>query len=101
MVRSLREEQLVYVIADAAGPLRSCAETILKLRDNMVKSPKEALQHIVKSFAEPGWDEVLDRLSEAREKASLPPGTAAPVVFKLMELADRMRAQAEIIPQEG
>jgi predicted nucleotidyltransferase len=40
VARSLREEQLGAVIADVAGPLRSCASTLLELEGAPASSPK-------------------------------------------------------------
>ena len=95
MLRSLREEQLVMVIADATGPLRACAATILELKEKITKPPKEALQDIVHSFSESQWEDTLTRLSQARGTRMLPPGIAGPTLFKLIELADRLRSQVE------
>lgn len=44
VLRSLRQEQLALVVADAAGPLRSSAATLLELEGQAVSSPREALR---------------------------------------------------------
>lgn len=93
--RGLREEQLVATIADAAGPLRSCAATLLELEGLTASSAKDALQQISSSL--PGAEkrnEEIHLISEAREKRSLPPGVAAPTLFHLIELARLMWARA-------
>ena len=93
--RGLREEQLVATIADVAGPLRSCAATLLELEGAGAPSAKEALQQI--SVSLPGAEkrnEDLNLISEARERQSLPPGVAAPTLFHLIELARLMWARA-------
>lgn len=93
--RGLREEQLVATIADTAGPLRSCAATLLELEGASAPSAKDALQQISASL--PGAEkpnEVLHLISEARERQSLPPGVAAPTLFQLIELARLMWARA-------
>lgn len=90
--RSLREEQLSNVIADAAGPLRSCASTLLDLEGRRASSPKEALEQIASSSAAAAHDVQL--ISEARQKHNLPPGAAAPALFHLIELAHTMWARA-------
>ncbi|OGX13302.1 MAG: hypothetical protein A2351_05910 [Omnitrophica bacterium RIFOXYB12_FULL_50_7] len=96
MLSSLREEQLAIIIADSTGPLRACAATILELKEKIQKAPKEALQHLVHGFSDTkNWDEVLMHLSEARETRALPQGVAGPTLFKLIELANRMRSQIE------
>lgn len=89
--RGLREEQLVATIADAAGPLRSCAATLLELEGVSAPSAKEALQQISSSL--PG-NEDLQLVSEARQRHALPAGAAAPTLFHLMELARLMWVRA-------
>jgi hypothetical protein len=39
VAKSLQEEQLALIIADVAGPLRSCAAILLKLKDGVVTTP--------------------------------------------------------------
>lgn len=93
--RGLREEQLVATIANAAGPLRSCAATLLELEGMTVPSAKEALQQISSSL--PGAekrDEELHLISEARQKQTLPKGVAALTLFHLIELARLMWVRA-------
>jgi predicted nucleotidyltransferase len=93
--RGLREEQLVATIADAAGPLRACAATLLELEGVTAPSAKDALQQLSSSL--PGAEkrnEELDLLSEARKRQDLPPGIAAPTLFHLIELARLMWARA-------
>lgn len=93
--RGLREEQLVATIADAAGPLRSCAATLLELEGISTPSAKDALQQISSSL--PGAEkrnEEVQLITQAREKRSLPAGVAAPTLFHLIELARLMWARA-------
>ena len=93
--RGLREEQLVAAIADTAGPLRSCAATLLELEGMTAPSAKEALAQISSSL--PGAEkrnQELQLISEARQKQSLPPGVAAETLFHLIELARLMWVRA-------
>ena len=93
--RGLREEQLVAIIADAAGPLRSCAATLLELEGGTAPSAKDALQQISSSL--PGAEkrnEELQLVSEARQTQTLPPGVAALTLFHLIELARLMWVRA-------
>jgi predicted nucleotidyltransferase len=90
--RSLREEQLSTVIANAAGPLRACASTLLELEGRPASSPKEALEQIASSSKVAAHDVQL--ISEARQRHTLPPGAAAPALFHLIELAHTMWARA-------
>jgi hypothetical protein len=89
---SLREEQLPAVVADAAGPLRAAAASLLELEGRAVESPKSALAQVARELGT--GDEVLSRMSQAREAGTLPPGTAGAVVFDLMALAAAMRGRA-------
>jgi predicted nucleotidyltransferase len=95
--RSLREEQLALVVADAAGPLRSCATTLLELEGNPAPSPREAFARLVDSFAEPGWGRLAAAVSDARERRRLPAGDGGRVLFQLIETAQRMRDRARAL----
>ena len=98
IARGLREEQLVAVIADLAGPLRSCAGALLELEGKPVESAKEALQQFAASLPEgPARVEEISRISEARQQRTLAPGTAAPTLFHLIELASSMRARVDAL----
>jgi predicted nucleotidyltransferase len=96
-----REERLAVSVADAAGPLRSCAATLLELQGRPAGSGKEALARLTAETAGDRLDETLRRLSEARETRMLPPGTAAPALLDLVDLAQRLRALVEAMPREA
>jgi predicted nucleotidyltransferase len=98
LARGLREEQLVRIIADTAGPLRSCAATLLELEGHQAESPKEALRQVASSLPD-GLVHANDisRISEAREKQRLPPGVAGPTLFHLIELARKMWLRADAL----
>ena len=91
IARGLREEQLVAMIADMAGPLRSCAASLLELEGRPAASPKEALQQVAASLPDgPAREEEISLISEARDRKALAPGVAAPTFFHLIELARSM-----------
>ncbi len=92
---SLREEQLAVAIADMAGPLRAAAATLLELEGHSAASPKEALELVAQSIQGSNWAEALALISQARETRSMPAGSAGPVMFQLMALADAMRLRTE------
>jgi predicted nucleotidyltransferase len=92
---SLREEQLAGVIADAAGPLRSAAATLLELGGRKVASPKAALDEIAQSMQDANATPVANYLTEARQTHALPAGAAGPVMFQLMAIAEALRSRAE------
>lgn len=92
---SLREEQLVIVIAEVAGPLRAAASTLCELEGHPAGSPKEALRRVAASVDGSDWSSTLGSVSQARESRSLPAGTAPVTVFHLMKLCEAMRVRAE------
>ena len=111
IARSLREEQLTTIIAETAGPLRSCASTLLELEGRAASSPKEALEQVAASLAKGSAggdlgdtraaethlraDETHLRLiTEARQRNALPPGAGAGALFHLIELVQAMWARA-------
>lgn len=87
---SLREEQLAHVVADMAGPMRACAVSILALEGKAAPSPREALAAILAEKDSPSGVEVVKLIDTVRREGSLPPGTAGPLIFTLMELAEFM-----------
>lgn len=92
-LRSLREEQLVRVIADAAGPLRASAAALLELEGKGARPPKEALQEV----AGPAEADLLRHLSETREAQHLPPGVAGPTLLAMAELARALYDRAALL----
>ncbi len=85
VLRSLREEQLVELIAEVAGPLRSCASTLLELEGSPAASPKDALET---------FSTDVQLISEARQRHALPKDMAAPLLFHLIDLARAMWSRA-------
>src|SRR5258708_6332739 len=83
---SLNEEQLALVIAEAASPLRSAAASLLALETGATVEPREALLRIVAELGDTTLSAALDTVHEARERGTLPPGTAEPAVFALIEI---------------
>lgn len=95
VARSLREEQMSALIADTAGPLRSCASTLLELEGAPAASAKEALEQVSASLPDgPARAEDIQLISEARQRHALPSGVAAPALFHLLELARAMWGRA-------
>ena len=98
VARSLREEQLVALIADVAGPLRSCAATLLELEGAPAASPKEALEQVSASLPDgPARAEDIQLISEARQRQALPKDVAARALFHLIDLARAMSARAAVL----
>jgi len=82
--RAGRDEQLVSLVADMAGPLRSAAAAAARARNSPAASPKEALERVA------GSSDAVASLSSARENETLPAGSAPAIVFSLLEIAGRM-----------
>ncbi len=95
--RGSTPERVSGLIADSAGPLRSCAATILELEGKPAPPPKEALVNFVTSLGEPGWDKVLAHISETREQEFLSPDVADATLFRLIDLAGWLRARVEVL----
>ena len=85
LLQSLRDEQAVLAVADAAGPLRACAAALLDLQSMPASSPKEALENIVASLPGNDWKETLEHVSAARENRLLAPGLAGPTLLRLID----------------
>jgi predicted nucleotidyltransferase len=90
--RSLDEDRLPLVVAEAAAPLRTAAASLLELQGRSAASPKAALRELVAGLGEPQWEATLARMSEARERVVLPPGQAAETLLAVIALAGRLRA---------
>lgn len=88
---SLREEQLALVIADAAGPLRSSAASLLQLEGQPALAPKEALEKVVGEMNDALLAATLQDVSAAREDRQLSPGKAAPALMNLIQMTRRLR----------
>lgn len=92
---SLREEQLVPVITDAAGPLRVAAAALLALQGQSVASPREALERVAASAHDVEFLAAVGSLHAARQALKLPAGKAGTHLRALARLADYLRGQLE------
>jgi hypothetical protein len=93
VARGARHEQLALLVADAAGPLRSAAASLVELEGEAAASPKAALEKFAGSVGEPAG--TLADLSQIRETRQAPPGVAVAVLFRLLDLAQKLHARAE------
>ncbi len=92
---SLREEQLVPIIADSTGPIRACAATILALEGNKQSNPKEALQVLTGQFVGQNWSDILNNMSTAREQKELKSGEASATLLGLLDLLKFMHERLQ------
>lgn len=85
---SLREEQLVPVIAAAASPLRAAALALLEMRGEAGSmSPREALLKVAADSGKEEFVSAIAALPHAREDLALPAGEAGPTLLHLSTLA--------------
>ncbi len=92
---SLREEQLALVIAEAAGPLRAAAASLLQLEGHPAASPRAALEQLVATFHDEKLDVLLKEMSIARELRQLEHGHAAASMMSLIALTQQLRERAD------
>jgi len=83
---SIRDEQLVPVIADSAGPLRSAAAALARLEGMPAPSPREALANLA-GEAGAEYAAAVANLSRAREASTLSAGNAGATLLALSRLA--------------
>lgn len=95
---SLREEQLVRVLAEAAGPLRASAAALLKLQGKPAAAPREALESVAAATRDETFIQAVALLPLAREQQRLPPGTGGPALLALSQLASHLRLALEGAP---
>jgi len=98
--RSLREEQLDLVIAQAIGPLRSSAAALLELRGTPAVSNQQAFERVGSEFALPDWPQTLASLSATQESRLTARGEGARLFFQVLDLAQRMHSLAEALSGE-
>ncbi|HVK56616.1 MAG TPA: nucleotidyltransferase domain-containing protein [Burkholderiales bacterium] len=89
------EEQLALVVADATGPLRSIAASLLQLEGHPALAPKEALVHVVQQLEDSVLSEVLPEMSMAREERQLKPGKAATTLMSMLRLIASIRGRID------
>jgi predicted nucleotidyltransferase len=89
--RAAREEQLPALIADAVGPLRASAATLLALQGEAVASPKGALERVVTGWGDEAYGSVLPRFSLLREGQALQPGEGRVLLLATIGILERMR----------
>ncbi len=53
--------------------------------------------NIAASFPEGGWEAALAHISDAREERELPVALADQTLFRMMELAARLRARVDAV----
>jgi hypothetical protein len=88
------------VAANAAGPLRVAATTLRDLTSQPPLAPREALAAFVDDERIPGGDQVVARISEARDHP-LGDGAAQATIVGMIGLADALRRKAAALREDG
>ena len=84
-------EKLAYAAAEAIGPLRAAAATLLSLRDGEMLSPRDALCRLADAA---GQGPALDLVSEARDSGTVPPAGGAAALLAAIALAEFVHGAA-------
>jgi hypothetical protein len=98
--RSLREEQLNLVIAQAIGPLRSSAAALLELQGTPADSSQLAFERTGASLGLANWSQTLASLFATQESGLMAPGESPRLFSQVLDLARRMHSQAEELSGE-
>lgn len=93
-LHSQHEERLILLLADAAGPLRASAAEIIELEGSAAPAPREALKQVSLTLVDGEWDETLAAISRARTTKAIEPGTAGPLLLKVIDLASQLLGRA-------
>lgn len=88
------DERLALAVAQAAGPLRACAATLLTLEGADAQDPKAALSTLALRLDKDSGP-LLAWISEARETTLLCQASASTALFDLSELAGKLSGHAE------
>jgi hypothetical protein len=89
---SLYDDQMALAAAEAMGPLRACAATLLTLEGEARVAPREALSRVADAA---GSAAALATITEARERGGVPKTGGALALLGAIEIADGIEARAE------
>jgi Nucleotidyltransferase domain len=85
-------DQLALAAADAVGPLRAAAATLLMLESGAAVEPRAALERVA---AEDGKTAALEALVAARQKGSAATGSGAATILGAIALAAALEERAQ------
>lgn len=100
VARSLRTEQLILVIARAAGPLRASAAALLDLEGHPAASAQQAFEQLGAELTPTNWPQTLALLNAAQDSRLSPTSEAPSLFFSLLDLACLMRSRAQALSGE-
>jgi hypothetical protein len=82
---------MALAAAEAVGPLRACAATLLTLEGEAPVAPREALERVVGA----GGVAALAAITQARERGSASGAGGAAALLGAVEIAAGIEARAE------
>jgi predicted nucleotidyltransferase len=88
------EERLAQLLADATGPIRAGAATLVSFKDGRHLAPKAALEDL---FAGGEWAECLSGLSAVHRDEHLPPGATRRLFGDALRLLESLSAMANAL----
>jgi predicted nucleotidyltransferase len=88
------DDQLLGVITDAAGAMRSAAGTLRELEGQSRIPSRDALTQLAQSAGDERFTDAMAQMSAARERGILDPGVPRQTVLALIDLAGYMHDRA-------
>lgn len=88
-------DQTLLLIADAIGPLRTCAVSILELEGQGGLSPKAAFEKLMDLFGQAQWKALPKHFSAIREAKTPVNPTPDEVAAQVLDVAAAMRERVE------
>lgn len=92
---SIYPDQLVSVIAEATGPLRSYASILLDLEKKKYSTSKEALQLFSARVPGDRWPQILSLMSHAREEKAISAEEASDAMLGMLQLLEAMKKRIQ------
>ena len=93
-VASLRQEQLVNIMNEFSGPLRSCAFSIADIAGTSPKNPKQAMASFLESYFPDRAKTMGQTISTIREESGLSPEQIIPAFKDYFEILSKMQEVA-------
>jgi predicted nucleotidyltransferase len=100
VARSLREEQLDVILAQAIGPLRSASAALLELQGKPTATSQAAFEIAGSEHLKSDWPAALASLSCIQESRLLPSGQAKRIYFQILDLTCHLHSQASALSTE-
>tara|TARA_B110001454_G_scaffold219194_1_gene251330 strand:+ start:86608 stop:87312 length:705 start_codon:yes stop_codon:yes gene_type:complete len=88
---SLREEQLVHIMNEFSGPLRTNAFSLVSLQGESAKNPKEALNIFLKKYFPDRAEQLSETISTIRESSTLSKNQIEPTYQAYLEILKKMQ----------